>query len=443
MEKAKNIITSKKFTHAFLWVAIAVLVVAVFFAIFFGGTVRRVYKEKFDPEPAPYFVKNGDVLSKILTEHGLTMADANEIDKLLRKHADKTQIRACEFDKEGNLVKPKCDKMQFWPVGEDGKVSKMVVTVSPWRKVEFTRDETGAWKCDVIERERDTRIVFRHGKIADGYSFYQTGLKAGMSDRIIMGAYDLLAFEMDFERDIREGQEFFAIYEENYLDGKKVSDAEDDGRIIAVSFDAMRGNISMYRFNDCDKCFYDKKGNGATKSLKRTPINNAKITSNFSKGRKHPVLGFTRAHKGVDFRAPTGTPIPAAGAGRVVARGFNRGHGNFVKIRHNKSFETLYAHMSRFQKGVNVGTSVHQGQIIGYAGSTGLSTGPHLHYEIIKDGVHVNPLTVTLPPVDNLSGKKKEDFLKYRARLDETIENFKKHPTSYISKTELESYLPQ
>ena len=111
-------------------------------------------------------------------------------------------------------------------------------------------------------------------------------------------------------------------------------------------------------------------------------LNNAKITSNFSKKRKHPVLGFTRAHKGVDFRASTGTPIPAAGSGRVVARSYNRGHGNFVKIRHNGSYETLYAHMSRFAKGVNVGTNVRQGQTIGYVGSTGYSTGPHLHFAI-------------------------------------------------------------
>ena len=158
----------------------------------------------------------------------------------------------------------------------------------------------------------------------------------------------------------------------------------------------------------------------------------AKVTSSFSKGRKHPVLGFTRAHKGVDFRAPTGTPIPAAGAGRVIARSFNRGHGNFVKIRHNGTFETLYAHMSKFAKGVNVGTVVRQGQIIGYAGSTGLSTGPHLHYEVIKNGVHVNPLTVKLPAIDNLDASNKALFMERKAKILETIKTLKDSPSQII-----------
>ena len=203
---------------------------------------------------------------------------------------------------------------------------------------------------------------------------------------------------------------------------------------MAVSYEALRGTVQMYRFKKSDGTtgYYDAQGNGAIKSLKRTPINNAKVTSSFSKKRKHPVLGYTRAHKGVDFRAPTGTPIPAAGAGRVVARSFNRGHGNYVKIRHNGSFETLYAHMSRFAKNVKVGTNVKQGQIIGYAGSTGISTGPHLHYEIIKNGVHVNPMTVKLPAISNLGKQDKHKFLDYREILDEAIQQLEKYPKLFI-----------
>ena len=148
--------------------------------------------------------------------------------------------------------------------------------------------------------------------------------------------------------------------------------------------------------------------------------------------RKHPVLGYTRAHKGVDFRASTGTPIPAAGAGRVVARSYNRGHGNYVKIRHNGSYETLYAHMSKFAKGVVVGTNVRQGQTIGYVGSTGMSTGPHLHYEIIKNGKHVNPMTVKLPAISNLGAAEKERFLKFRAVVDDAIGQLADHPDMFI-----------
>ena len=235
---------------------------------------------------------------------------------------------------------------------------------------------------------------------------------------------------MDFERDIRAGQKFYVLYEENFASDKKV----ENGRVLAISFDALRGNVKMYRYTKPDgkSGYYDENGNGAIKSLKRTPINNAKITSKFSGARKHPVLGFTRAHKGVDFRAPTGTPIPAAGSGRVIARGYNRGHGNFVKIRHNGTFETLYAHMSKFAKGVNVGTAVRQGQIIGYSGSTGVSTGPHLHYEVIKNGVHVNPMTVKLPAIDNLDAANKKIFMERRNQLDATIESLKTNPTQIV-----------
>ena len=264
----------------------------------------------------------------------------------------------------------------------------------------------------------------------DGDSFDLAGARAGIPDGILAEVYDLLAFEMDFERDVRAGQKFSVLFEENYADGKKV----DNGRVLAVQFEALRGNVKMYRFKTADgkTGYYDENGNGAIKSLKRTPINNAKVTSSFSTSRKHPVLGYTRAHKGVDFRASTGTPIPSAGAGRVVARGYNSGHGNYIKIRHNASYETLYAHMSRFAKGVVVGTTVKQGQTIGYVGSTGLSTGPHLHYEIIKDGKHVNPMTVKLPAISNLGKADKEKFLEYRKTLDSGIEQLSKHPDWFI-----------
>lgn len=363
-------------------------------------------------------VTSGDTLSKLLAEQGLGHNDIKVIADILKSQGGISTLRA---DK---------DKIEFQRKQNDSPLSKIVITPSPWRQVELTYDKDGAWKCNTIDIERDTRAVYRSGEILDGDSFYLAGMRAGIPAGILADVYDLLAFEMDFERDIRAGQKFSVMYEENYSDGKKV----DNGNVIAISFQALRGNVKMYRFRKADggAGYYDENGNGAIKSLKRTPINNAKVTSNFSGGRKHPVLGYTRAHKGVDFRAPTGTPIPAAGAGRVVARSFNRGHGNFVKIRHNGSFETLYAHMSKFAKGVNVGTTVRQGQIIGYAGSTGLSTGPHLHYEIIKDGKHVNPLTVKLPAISNLGTADKEKFIEYRKIVDTAIEQLKGKPNLFI-----------
>ena len=363
-------------------------------------------------------VKSGDTLSKLLGSEGFSMRDIDTISKTLKTEANFTTLRAGK------------DKLDFIRPSENAPISKIVIINGPWNRVEIDCGVPGTWQCQKVEIERDTRIAYKEGEIKEGSSFYLAALEAGIPEGIIIDVYDLLAFEMDFERDIRAGQKFYVVYEENFASDNKV----DNGNVLSVSFDALRGNVQMYRFikPDGHVGYYDENGNGAIKSLKRTPINNAKITSSFSGRRKHPVLGFTRAHKGVDFRAPTGTPIPAAGAGRVIARSFNRGHGNFVKIRHNGTFETLYAHMSRFAKGVNVGTVVRQGQIIGYSGSTGISTGPHLHYEVIKNGVHVNPMTVKLPAIDNLDAKNKPLFMEYKQKLENKINILKTDPKKVV-----------
>lgn len=415
MKKAKDIINTTNLTRLVMALAALLGLIAIFLVVTrhtpsgikSGNECRSVV-----------VVSSGDTLSELLLAQGLTHNDVNAIAGVLKKDAGISGLRAQR------------DKLEFVRPDDNSPVSKIVVVPSPWRQVELTCNDSGEWNCNTVDVARDTRAVWRGGEILDGDSFYLAGQRAGIPAGILIEVYDLLAFEMDFERDVRAGQHFWVLYEENFSDGAKV----DNGNVLAVSFQALRGNVQMYRFKKSDGTigYYDADGNGAIKSLKRTPINNAKITSNFSKKRKHPVLGFTRAHKGVDFRASTGTPIPAAGAGRVIARSYNRGHGNFVKIRHNGSYETLYAHMSRFAKGVNVGTNVRQGQTIGYVGSTGYSTGPHLHYEIIKDGVHVNPMTVKLPAISNLGKEDKKRFLEYRKVLDDGIKKLETHPSFYI-----------
>ena len=419
MKKAKDIIKSINLTRIVLVLALLLSVVAVCVVLWWRPTVANVQMTVINEHKTVVLVTSGDTLSKLLLEQGLTHNDVNEISKILKKEADISTLRADR------------DKLEFLRSDDTSPVSKIVVVPSPWRQVELTCDDDGAWNCKTIDVVRDVRAVWRSGEILDGDSFYLAGQRAGIPAGVLANVYDLLAFEMDFERDVRAGQKFWVMYEENFADdGTKV----DNGNVLAISFEALRGNVEMYRFKKADGTigYYDALGNGAIKSLKLTPINNAKVTSSFSKKRKHPVLGFTRAHKGVDFRAPTGTPIPAAGAGRVVARSYNRGHGNYVKIRHNGSFETLYAHMSRFAKNVKVGTNVKQGQIIGYAGSTGISTGPHLHYEIIKNGVHVNPMTVKLPAISNLGKADKQKFLEYREILDGAIKQLEQFPDMFI-----------
>ncbi len=415
-KSCRNIGNSHRLARVILAFAGVMMLVAVGVLIFYKPARHFVV---VPPESHTVIdIKSGDTLSKILHEHGFSGQDINGIANALKTEAKFTTLHAGR------------DKIDFVRPAEGLPISKIIIMDGPWNRVEVNCGTTGAWNCQKIEIERDTRLTYREGEIKDGDSFYVAGSRAGIPAGVLADVYDLLAFEMDFERDVRAGQKFFVLYEENFASEKKV----DNGRVMAVSFQALRGNVQMYRFvkNDGNVGYYDENGNGAIKSLKRTPINNAKITSSFSGRRKHPVLGFTRAHKGVDFRASTGTPIPAAGAGRVVARSFNRGHGNFVKIRHNGTYETLYAHMSKFAKGVNVGTNVKQGQTIGYVGSTGLSTGPHLHYEIIKNGQHVNPMTVKLPAINNLDSKDKPAFMEYKARIDSIVSSLKDNPNQIV-----------
>ncbi len=417
MKKAKDIISHNNVVHGILAVAGIMVIAAILVVVFAGG--RKMAQSVVDKEHRTVIsVSSGDTLSKILLEQGFGYGDVDAIAKVLKKDADLTTLRADS------------DKVAFVRASDSDAVSKIVIIPSPWRQIELSKTADGAWQCNPIDIAPESRVVYRQGQILDGDSFYLAGGRAEIPAGILANVYDLLAFEMDFERDIRAGQTFSVLYEENYSEGKKV----DNGRILAIKFEALRGDVQMYRFKKSDDKvgYYDEKGNGAIKSLKRTPINNAKVTSSFSLNRKHPVLGYTRAHKGVDFRAPTGTPIPSAGAGRVIARSYNGGHGNYIKIRHNGSFVTLYAHLSRFAKGVVVGTNVKQGQIIGYAGATGTATGPHLHYEIIKDGHHVNPMTVKLPAINNLGTADKKKFAEYKKVLDAAIKSLSDNSDLFI-----------
>ncbi len=424
VQSLKKVGNAHVLSRVVLWLGIVMMVVALGLVVFYRP-VREAVVPMITETHNVVEIKKGDTLSKLLGGQGFSMREIDNISKTLKKDTGFTTLRAGK------------DKIDFIRPSENEPVSKIVIMNGPWNRFEIDCGQPDALQCQKVEIERDTRVSYKEGEIANGSSFYLSAMDAGIPEGIILDVYDLLAFEMDFERDIRAGQKFYVLYEENFANDKKV----DNGHVLAVSFDALRGNVQMYRYvkENGHAGYYDENGNGAIKSLKRTPINNAKITSKFSGGRKHPVLGYTRAHKGVDFRAPTGTPIPAAGAGRVIARSFNRGHGNFVKIRHNGTFETLYAHMSKFAKGVNVGTVVRQGQIIGYSGSTGLSTGPHLHYEVIKNGVHVNPMTVKLPAIDNLDKANKVLFVEKKAQLDAAIKSLKDDPKQIVRLGDLTS----
>ena len=246
-------------------------------------------------------------------------------------------------------------------------------------------------------------------------NLYSSAVSANIEPNIIIEFARIFGFEVDFQRDIRKGDWFEIYYEKFEDDNNKVRDT---GKIIYASMYVNGEEINLYNFNyKNEEEYYDIKGKSITKSLMKTPINGARLSSSFGM-RKHPILGYNKMHRGTDFAAPSGTPIMASGSGTVTRARWCGGGGNCVKIKHNSTYETIYAHMKSFAKGIKEGRKVKQGQIIGYVGSTGLSTGPHLHYEVIVNGKKVNSQRLKLPSGKILKGEARKEFEIERIKID-------------------------
>ncbi len=246
-------------------------------------------------------------------------------------------------------------------------------------------------------------------------NLYSSAIEVGIEPNIIVEFARIFGFEVDFQRDIRKGDWFEILYEKFQDDNNKVRDT---GKIIYASMYVNGEEINLYNFKfNNDEEFYDIKGKSITKSLMKTPINGARLSSSFGM-RKHPILGYNKMHRGTDFAAPSGTPIMASGSGTITRARWCGGGGNCVKIKHNSTYETIYAHMKSFAKGIKEGRKVKQGQIIGYVGSTGLSTGPHLHYEVLVNGKKVNSQKLKLPSGKTLKGEERKQFELDRIKID-------------------------
>ena len=246
-------------------------------------------------------------------------------------------------------------------------------------------------------------------------NLYSAATEVAIEPNIIIEFARIYGFEIDFQRDIRKG-DTFEIYYEKFLDDENV--VRDTGKIIFAHMNVNNREINLYNFKDKNEIgFYDINGKSIVKSLMKTPINGARLSSSFGM-RKHPILGFNKMHRGTDFAAPTGTPIMASGSGTVTRARWCGGGGNCVKIRHNSTYETIYAHMSKFAAGIKEGKKVKQGQIIGYVGSTGMSTGPHLHYEVVVNGKKVNSQKLKLPSGKILNGEARKRFEIERIKID-------------------------
>ncbi|MCW5578979.1 MAG: M23 family metallopeptidase [Dokdonella sp.] len=335
-------------------------------------------------------VRPGQTLSDIFREQGFAPAD---LQRALDSQADATALRRIrpgqvfEFttDATGTLA-----AMRF----ERGDATRVVLQF-----------DAGKVSEQVEDRAVERRVHIAHGVVTR--SLFYAGERAGLSDAMVLKLADAFGYDIDFAQDLREGDSFSVVYDDLYRDGELLR----GGDIIAATFinDGKRYTAVRYVNARGESMFYSEDGRPLRKSFLRTPVEFTRISSLFSTGRMHPILGKMRAHKGVDYAAPSGTPIRAAGDGKIVFRGWKSGYGNFVMIQHNAHITTAYGHMSRFAK-VKVGQHVAQGQVIGYVGMTGLATGPHLHYEFRVDGGHRNPLKVTLPPPEPLPAAELAQF---------------------------------
>ncbi len=279
------------------------------------------------------------------------------------------------------------------------------------REVRVSRLDDGAFEAEAIDKPTVTRAVSAQGAIET--SLYEAAIADGVPPKVLAQLIQVFSFDIDFQREIQKGDRFALLYESVLAEDQVVGHGD-----IQVAEMTVRGDRRRYyRFKDEHGFwdYFDEKGRSVRKALLRTPIDGARLSSRYGK-RKHPILGYTKMHRGVDFAAPTGTPIYAAGDGTIEVAGRNGAYGKYIRIRHNSTYKTAYAHLSRIK--IGKGKRVRQGQVIGYVGTTGRSTGPHLHYEVHQNGKQTNPLSVKLPTGKTLTGSQLAAFQKRRAELD-------------------------
>ncbi|MEO8460983.1 MAG: peptidoglycan DD-metalloendopeptidase family protein [Dokdonella sp.] len=341
-------------------------------------------------------VRAGQSLSDIFAEQGLP---ASDLQRALDSQNDASVLRR---------IRPN-DEFEF-DITADGTLRAMRFERSEADRVTLEFDANGVHES-VASRAIERRTQIAHGVITR--SLYEAGAQAGISDQLIGRLAEAFAYDIDFAQDLRVGDSFSVVYDEDYCDGERLDRAK--GEVLAATFINQGKRYTAIRYTNAqgESMFYSEDGRPLRKSFLRTPVEFTRISSTFSAGRMHPVLGYMRAHKGVDYAAPSGTPIRAAGDGKITFRGRQGGYGNVVIIQHNGKYSTLYGHMSRFAN-VKVGQRVAQGQTIGFVGMTGLATGPHLHYEFRVGGTHRDPLTVTLPKPEPLP---KTEFAKFHQAI--------------------------
>lgn len=335
-------------------------------------------------------VRSGDTLAKLFARAGVEARIVHDL------------ARAGEIGRRLHRIHPG-DTIEVG-FDADDEVARVRYPLDSERKAVFDRNGDG-FDTRILEQPLERRIEYANGTIHS--SLFQTGARAGMNDNLIMELVEIFGWDIDFVLDIRRGDRFSVIYESLYKDGEHVR----NGDIIAAEFINQGRSYRAIRYTSEENGteYYAPDGSSMRKAFLRTPVKFSRISSGFGK-RRHPTLGTMRNHQGVDYAARTGTPIRATGDGRIIQRGRRGGYGNTVEIRHGGRYSTLYAHMHRFAGGQSVGSYVEQGEVIGHVGSTGMSTGPHLHYEFRVNGTHRDPLKVEFPSSDPVPEERMDHF---------------------------------
>ncbi|MEL6711116.1 MAG: peptidoglycan DD-metalloendopeptidase family protein [Pseudomonadota bacterium] len=297
------------------------------------------------------------------------------------------------------------------------RLVQLILVRSPRETLHIQAQQPSGFTVTMDKKPVTTRVASAAGVIQS--SLFLDGQRAGLSDAKIMELVDLFRWDIDFALDLRPGDQFRLVYEEQVLEGRKWR----DGPILAAEFIHRGEHYHAFRYQDSqgDIDYYNAQGYNKKRSFIRSPIPLARVSSGFSKRRWHPVLKRWRAHRGVDYAAPTGTPIKVTGKGKVSFVGWKKGYGRTVMVQHGKEYQTLYAHLSRFADNLQVGQRVAQSEVIGYVGQTGLATGPHLHYEFRVNGVHRNPLTLKLPRALRLKTQQLAAFQRQIAPLSDQL----------------------
>ena len=349
-------------------------------------------------------VKPGNSLQGILAKEGIDQKEINKINFLLEQ---KIKLINLQVGQKINLLLKKENNKIF--------LSRLSFSLNEITNVYLFENSEQNYNIKIINKILEKKNYLAKGFIKN--SLYNSAQKQGVDPEIIIEFARIFGFEIDFQRDIRENDEFQILYE-RFEDND--GEVQKNGEIIFAYLNNNGKEISLYRFKDQKNNigYYSKDGKSIEKALMKTPINGARLSSSFGL-RKHPILGYNKLHQGTDFAAPKGTPIMASGSGTIEMASWNGAYGKYVRIRHNSTYKTAYAHLSRFGKNIRRGAKVQQGQIIGYVGSTGRSTGPHLHYEVLIKNKRVNSQNLKLPSGKNLTGNDFKVFEETMKSIDE------------------------